>query len=85
MRVLLARAGNFGGLVFTREALEAGADSLVGQRVTVGFDGPAVGSVQQTWMDGDELWADVSLDRAVLPHELTFRSVDSLSILRVKQ
>jgi hypothetical protein len=81
VRVLLARAGSFGGFVFTRDALVTSAGPLAGQRVTLAFDGTAVGSVLRAWVDGDELWADVSVDRAALPHEMNLLGLGALSLL----
>lgn len=56
-----------------------------GKPVRLGQDAgaPVVGRVKRAWLDGREVWGDLELDKAALPHELF--TMPPVSIVRVTQ
>lgn len=74
MNVLLIRARTDE----VRAAIRLGAPTLAGQAVFAKPGGNVrAGRVTRAWVDGDELWADLEMERAFLPHEMF---LDKLSI-----
>lgn len=65
--------------------VESDLSEWAGKPVRLGQDerAPVVGRVKRAWLEGREVWGDLELDRAALPHELF--TMPPVSIARVRK